>query len=126
MAETLRVSEIYISKEKGAPMDKLTEVEAIAGVGLKGDRYAEDTGFWQTIPNPREAIREISIISRETAEAKGFSAEMTRRNIIIEGAPVNFEDWIGKEFTIAGIRMRGAELCTPCNRPSKLSGIKGF
>jgi MOSC domain-containing protein YiiM len=33
---------------------------------------------------------------------------------------------VGKEFSIGNSRVRGIELCTPCERPSKLSGKSDF
>jgi hypothetical protein len=41
-----RVEAICIAETAGAPMHSLAEVEAIAGVGLAGDRYATRDGHW--------------------------------------------------------------------------------
>ena len=33
---------------------------------------------------------------------------------------------VNQIFTVGGISMQGIELCDPCDRPSSLSGKKGF
>ncbi len=119
------VKSIYICPEKGAPMEKLDQVRAIPGLGLEGDRYTKGEGFWQTVKNPRSAFRHISLILYSDIENSGFEENETRRNLVISGE-INLAELIGREFEVGEVRMRGAEICTPCNRPSKLSGKEGF
>jgi hypothetical protein len=38
------VEAIFVTGAGGAPMRRVDEVEAIAGAGLAGDRYAQRTG----------------------------------------------------------------------------------
>ncbi len=119
---------IYITPEQGGQMDRVPRVETIKGKGLKNDRYAAGDGYWQTgVKNPRPAKRDVTLISAEAIEGTDFTEEETRRNLVIEGmSPDELNDLVGAYFTISGVVMRGAELCTPCKRPSDLSGKEGF
>lgn len=80
------VTGIHIADGEGAPMRALSTVEAIAGVGLTGDRYATGTGHFS--PRPREdGGRQITLIEQEavkaaaSASAVAFSALESRRNL---------------------------------------------
>jgi len=39
------VEEIYIALQGGAKMQRVEEIQAVAGLGLQGDRYSERTDF---------------------------------------------------------------------------------
>ena len=47
---------IYVCSEAAAPMLSLTEVEAVAGRGLRGDRYHEDTGTFSHLEGSGRAL----------------------------------------------------------------------
>lgn len=130
--ESLRVKGIYISPDKGLPMQKVHQVVAIEGQGLEGDRYTKGLGFWQNVPNVREgAVRQVTLISSKDIEeasreaGTSFKPEDTRRQILIAG-DINLRDLIGKKFRIGDVEMLGVEECKPCKRPSELSGKDGF
>ncbi len=123
-----KVLALFVCSKKGEPMRRLECAQALQGLGLEGDRYATGKGAWSRAP--REAIRQVSLISQEAiAEANAlliqpFLPEETRRNILTSDIDLNA--LIGIEFTIGQARMRGFELCDPCARPSKLAGKVGF
>ncbi len=82
---------------------------------------------------PNNKIRQLTIITQDAISRANenqeteFLAEETRRNIVVDGITAEeLNDQVGKIFTINGIKLRGVELCTPCDRPDKLSGKKGF
>lgn len=128
MSHEAKVAAIYISAKAGAPMESIEEANLIEGQGIEGDRYANGIGAYSK--SKREVIRHISLIAREAIAAANeehntnFEEADTRRNIITEGIDLN--KLVGIEFTIHGVALRGIELCTPCARPSALSGKKGF
>ena len=62
LGEVGHVEAICIAAADSAPMQLLASVEAIAGVGLRGDRYAEGTGFYSKRPTDPGA-REVTLIS---------------------------------------------------------------
>ena len=107
-----RVEHIHIAATAGAPVRALSSVEAIAGVGLEGDRNA--------IPgaDPAENCN-VTLIEAENIEAlaRDHSIDLapgeSRRNITTRGIRLN--DLVGKEFSIGSVRARGIELCEPCN-----------
>ena len=108
-----RVEHIHIAEVEGGPVRALASVEATAGVGLAGDRYARGDGFW---PDDGES-RDVTLIEAEAIEnlaEHGITLEPgeSRRNITTRGIRLN--ELVGKEFTIGGVRARGTELCEPC------------
>ena len=122
------VTAIFITPDKGLPMQPQQKVHAIAGVGLEGDRYARGTGAYSK--SKREVIRHVSLVSEEAIDAANaeqgtnFTASETRRNILTQGIDLN--TLVGQEFFVGGVRMRGVELCDPCARPSALSHKPNF
>ncbi len=123
-----RVAAIYIAEAAGAPMEPLEQIKAMAGFGLEGDRYALGTGAYSRAS--RETIRHVTLFAREVIDAANaengtdFSEADTRRNIVTEAVELN--GLVGVRFAIASVALRGVELCTPCVRPDKLSGKRGF
>jgi MOSC domain-containing protein YiiM len=123
-----RLIAICIASVAAGVMRSLEEVEAVAGAGLAGDRYALSAGTFQ---NPSDAEpKHVTLIEQETLEAVRrdyqfeISHAMTRRNLLVEGAPLNH--WVGKTFAIGDVLIRGLELCEPCRHLQKLSGPEVF
>ncbi len=122
------VAALFIAPNEGEPMKGVYSVNAIEQKGLEGDRYAGDKGVWSK--SRRKVIRHVTLIELEaigdSLRKSGvvFMAPLTRRNIVVWNFPLN--GLIGREFKVGQVRMRGIELCEPCNRPSILSGIPGF
>lgn len=119
------VCSIYVSAIAGEPMSKTPVVLATIGKGLEGDRYASKTGFWQTVSKVRETIRDVSLIRAIDIENSGFTEAETRRNIVVH-TEINLVSLIGKHFSVGEVLFKGVEECTPCKRPSELSGKSGF
>lgn len=123
-----KIEFLFVAPNAGDRMLEVRTVFARAGAGLDGDRYAGERGSWSKSKRP--VIRQVSLIELESIErvnqtaATRFLPEDTRRNIVVSGFPLN--DLIGHEFFVGSVLMRGVELCDPCERPSKLSGKKGF
>lgn len=117
-----KIDAIYICSDAGLPMESRSEVQAIEGLGLEGDRYASGIGAFSK--GKKEKIRHVSLIESEAIEGTGFSAEQTRRNLITTNIDLNA--LVGQEFQVGSVRMKGTELCKPCVRPSILSGREGF
>lgn len=122
-----KILAIFVAADKGLPMQYTQQVEAVRGVGLLGDRYATGKGAWSGV-RVGEAIRHVSFIENEAVativnNGLALTPKLTRRNILTEGVQLN--ELVGKIFRIGsdGPIFRGAELCTPCGRPGKLSGV---
>jgi MOSC domain-containing protein YiiM len=121
---------IYTATEGGKPMDSVTEVRAIAGIGLEGDRYATQTGEF----SDREgAGRQVTLIAREAIAAANAQVPLgeaeTRRNLVTEG--VDLDALIGRQFTIGDAVLVGVRDCPPCSylqeltRPGVLLALRG-
>lgn len=119
------VKSILIAAKAGEPMIKISEVMAHQGKGLEGDRYANNSGFWQTRSKVRESIRDVSFIRSFDIENSGFTEAETRRNIVIH-TEINLLSLIGKSFYVGEALFKGIEDCTPCKRPSELSNKPNF
>lgn len=124
-----RVVGIFICSVAGECMQEVLEVEAIAGAGLKGDRYAvgkgsftaKVKGLWQCFMRwLRGTNRQVTLIASEAFEGTSFEYHETRRNIITKDVELMW--LIGREFKIGTATFRGVKYCDPCNRPNKLCG----
>lgn len=111
----MKVLGIYISPEARKPMVEVSEVEAIAGAGLKGDRYAAGEGSYN---KGKIGKRQVTLINGLFFEGSGFDHAECRRNIITEGVELNH--LAGKEFKIGGAIFLGEKYCVPCDVPSNL------
>lgn len=123
-----KVLSLFICPEKGQPMQEVPCVRAIAGVGLEGDRYATGKGTYSGVRHNLRHVTLIHINKINEANAEvpvPFTPIETRRNILVDG-DIDLLALIGKEFSIAGVRMRGVEECTPCIVPSKMTHKEGF
>lgn len=104
-------------------MVSVSEVQAIAGRGIKGDRYYEKRGTFS--PEPHKADFELTMIEKEKVEEFAqrsglpFTVKDARRNLVTEGIELN--ELVGKEFYIGESRLKAIRLCEPCNYLAKIS-----
>ncbi|MES2476632.1 MAG: molybdenum cofactor biosynthesis protein MoaE [Verrucomicrobiota bacterium] len=88
----------------------LAEVECVAGMGLRGDRYF---GFKPDYKG------QVTFFDGAAVEAlRGhfglakLSSGLFRRNLIVTG--VDLAAWVGKRFRFQGVEFEGSEECRPC------------
>ena len=120
---TGRILAIHIAPQGEAPMASVPQVQALAGVGLEGDRYALLAGSWSANP---ETGRHVTLI--EVEALRGLASELkleidpalTRRNLLTEGVALNH--LVGREFRVGKARLRGMRLCEPCKSLARTSG----
>ena len=111
-----QVVAIYTAPEKGAPMESRDGVEATAGVGLDGDRYAAGEGWYTRSDDSGK--RAITLIEREAVAAAGREYEIeigeheARRNLVTEGVPLNH--LVGRTFRVGDVVLLGFKLAEPC------------
>jgi MOSC domain-containing protein YiiM len=123
------VESIHIASTAREPMRAVQQAEAIPGVGLEGDRYANRQGtFYKPEPD-----HELTLIEAEAIEAlrREYGVELpageARRNVVTRGVPLNH--LVGREFRIGEVKVRGIRLCEPCDHLQRLTGyplIKGL
>lgn len=115
------ISEILIAESPAAAMSSRSEVRAVPGKGLEGDRYF--TGIGTFSPRPPKPDFEITLIEQEQivafARESGlpFTAAHARRNLVTEGVDLNA--LAGREFLVGEVRLRGLRLCEPCSYLAK-------
>jgi len=98
-------------------MEARDRVDATAGAGLDGDRYAAGTG---TYSGTGRGPRDVTLIEREAIDAVrdpndgGVDVREgeTRRNLVTEGVALNH--LVGRTFRVGALRMRGVRLAEPC------------
>src|SRR6187401_3524407 len=120
---------IAIARQAKAPMEPVEAIEAVAGEGLRGDRYGAGIGAAQ-FRGRRSPEKEVTLIAREAIDAANdefnYSIEHldTRRNLLTDGVPLN--DLVGKTFRVGQVLLKGLELCEPCGYLEKrtFTGIK--
>lgn len=104
-------------------MRRLETVEAVAQVGLTGDRYSQRAGFWK---DDGEESRDVTLIEAEEVERLAAEAGIelspgeSRRNITTRGIRLN--ELVGKEFWIGAVLARATELCEPCTHLVAMTG----
>lgn len=115
------VVSIHIASAAAEPVISVSEVRAVPGKGLEGDRYFKRVGTYSNRPGTG---RELTLIEMEAIEALERDAGITlklgdsRRNIVTRGVPLSH--LVGREFRVGEVRLRGVRLCEPC---SHLEGL---
>lgn len=112
-----KVVTICVCATSGGHMQSVQQVNALAGLGLEGDRYASGEGSFN---RDRAGHRQVTLINARFFAGTGFEHEDSRRNIVTEGVELMW--LIGREFKIGEATFRGLKYCDPCNRPGNLSG----
>ncbi len=107
------VEEIYIAPRGGATMQRVDEVEALAGAGLRGDRYLERTGYWTGTDECQ-----VTLIEAETLDAIRAESELRvksgehRRNLVTRG--VRLHDLRSKRFAVGEVVLEYDRPRPPC------------
>lgn len=113
---------IHVAAAAKGPMVSVTEVRAVPGKGLEGDRYFSKVGTYSNNPG---SGRDVTLIEIEAIEAlkRDYGIELnpgdSRRNIVTRAVPLNH--LVGQEFKIGEVTLRGIRLCEPCSHLEKLS-----
>ena len=122
-----RLVAIFVAPAASAPMEARDRIQAVAGAGLHGDRYATATG---TYSGTGRGPRDVTLIEREAitavrTEGGGIDVgeDQTRRNLVTEGVALNH--LVGRTFRVGSVRMRGVRLAEPCVYLEQLTGLVG-
>ncbi|MFB6270233.1 MAG: MOSC domain-containing protein [Halobacterium sp.] len=124
------VQRIFTAPDAGVEMDDRSGVDAVAGRGLRGDRYFSDveTGTFVTwdADQDRAAGYDLTLIEREAIDAIEREADIAlapgehRRNVVTQDAALNH--LVGTRFRIGDAVCRGDRLCEPCRYLQDLVG----
>lgn len=119
------VLEIWLTGAAAEPMRRVPAVEAVAGLGLAGDRYALGGGTWAQYP---DLEKQVTLIDRDdvAAVAAETSSELTpgdtRRNLVTTG--VDLAALVGQWFTVGDALLFGMKRCPPCTHLERLTGVR--
>jgi MOSC domain-containing protein YiiM len=115
------VMAIHIGPKRLEAMASVAEVNAVAGLGLEGDRYAREKGtFSKKLPSNQVTLIETEALEAAERDYKlKLSGAESRRNILTTGIALNH--LVGREFRVGEARLRGLKLCEPCSHLKKLT-----
>lgn len=101
------VEAIFTAPKEGGPIARAEAVDAVAGSGIAGDRYYDDDGL--------PAGRQLTLIQAEHLDelSDRLAPGAHRRQIVTRGIDLNA--LVGRTFTVGAVRVRGIELCPPCD-----------
>jgi MOSC domain-containing protein YiiM len=115
-----RLEWIGLRPARLAPPRPVDAVEALAGRGLAGDRYAGGAG----------GRRQVTLIQREHLAVIGallgggaVDPALLRRNLVVSG--INLLALHDRLFEIGGVVFEGAGVCEPCSRMEAALGAGG-
>ena len=119
------VLEIWLTGAAAQPMHRVRSVEAVAGVGLAGDRYALGGGTWAQYPALEKQVTlidrdDVAAVAAETSSA--LSPGDTRRNLVTTG--VDLTSLVGTWFAVGDALLFGMKRCPPCTHLERLTGVK--
>jgi len=104
------------------PMVSVDSVEARAGIGLVGDRYARDDSG---------GSRQVTLIQAEHLPAiaslcgrSEVTPELLRRNLLVSG--INLLALLHRRFRVGEVLLEGVKPCTPCSRMEQALGAGGY
>jgi MOSC domain-containing protein YiiM len=121
------VEEIYIAPEATAAVVSMTEVEAVEGVGLAGDRYAAKIGTFSNDPRFPNTGRHVTLI--DAAMLEDFTARtgvalppgVHRRNMVTRG--VDLDALLGQHFKIGEVECIGIRPQPPCSHLERITRL---
>lgn len=105
-------------------MTEPVEVECVAGMGLRGDRYFGHRPDYKGQVTFFDAAV-VDEVRRRFQLAK-LPPSVFRRNLIVAG--VNLAQWNGQRFRFQGVEFEGSQECTPCEWMDRAvaSGTRAF
>jgi MOSC domain-containing protein YiiM len=119
------VAQIYVAASGAAEMQQLGSVEALAACGLRGDRYANRTGYWCGVDECQVTLIEGEILVR-IAEDTGLTIKTGehRRNIVTWG--IRLYHLLGKQFTVGQAVFEYDRPRPPCSHIQAVTGQPGM
>ncbi|MCZ6767983.1 MAG: MOSC domain-containing protein [Acidobacteria bacterium] len=109
-----KVERIYVAPQGGVEMQKVSQVEALDGCGLEGDRYCSRTGYWTDVDECQVtliAAEDLEDIQRITGVRVDNGEH--RRNLITRG--IELESLSGKRFQVGQAILEFDRPRPPCS-----------
>jgi MOSC domain-containing protein YiiM len=109
-----KVERIYVAPQGGVAMQRVPQVEALAGCGLEGDRYCSRTGYWTGVDECQVtliAAEDLENVQRTAGVQVGNGEH--RRNLITRG--IELESLNGKRFQVGEAILEYDRPRPPCS-----------
>jgi MOSC domain-containing protein YiiM len=108
------VEAVFITPRGGTRMERVVEVEALAALGLRGDRYCLGTGYWTGIDECQLTLIEAEDLDEilKTTGVRVASGEH-RRNLVTRG--IKLEALRGTRFQIGQAVLEYDRPRPPCS-----------
>ena len=119
-----KVEAIALADQATGPMRAVTQVHALAGRGLDGDRYAAKAGTF-TPDNDTARGYDLTLIEAEVLDhltlpdGGEIGYAEARRNVITSGIDLNA--LVGRRFRVGDAECLGQRLCEPCSHLERLT-----
>lgn len=123
MTDSGTVERVFVAPDPTTDVHERTSVEAVAGGGLRGDRYYSEieTGtFVEWEPDDeRPSGYDLTLIEGEAVDAIERERDIDlapgehRRNVETRGVALNH--LVGERFRVGNVVCRGVRLCEPCD-----------
>ena len=117
------MTSLHLTERASLPMQSVEHLKLIAGVGIEGDRYSNEQGYYSDRPEPG---RQITLFEIETLEALKrdhdvvLEANEHRRNITVTNTPLNH--LVGLRFKVGPCILEATRLSTPCKHIEDITG----
>lgn len=113
-----KVTHLFRAPKKRAPMEELTEAQAVEDVGLDGCAHARPGGK-----------RQVLLMDQETLQHFGLEPGIVRENVTTEGLDVNGLG-AGQRLRIGDVELQVSLVCDPCQqiealRPGLQAAMQG-
>lgn len=119
-AQTGTVTFISVRPERLLTPILVEKVDAIASIGLRGDRYKNQDGPRQVTLIQAEHLDAVaSMMGKET-----ISPLLTRRNVVVKG--INLLSLKGCQFKVGEAVFEYTGECQPCSRMEENLGEGGY
>jgi MOSC domain-containing protein YiiM len=103
------IERIFTRSTIGGSSHEHQSIRVVASAGIEGDRYFDK----HEEPGQNITLIEAEAIERFAAEHdRSIEPSTTGRNLVTRGVRLNA--FVGTEFTVGSVRLRGVELCEPC------------
>ncbi len=118
-----KITSLHLTQRASQPMQSVEQLKLIAGVGIEGDRYSNEQGYYSDRPEPG---RQITLFEIETLEALKrdhdvvLDANEHRRNITVTNTPLNH--LVGLRFKVGDCLLEATRLSTPCKHIEDVTG----
>ena len=116
------VTAIHVASGAETEMEDVESAEAVAGQGLRGDRYFEESGSFS---DGESDGRDLTLIEAEAIEAieheSGIDISFAdhRRNVTTRDVALNH--LVGEQFRVGEVVCEGVMLCEPCSHLQSLT-----